>query len=95
MNQGILNKMTSGDTITQGDVWRNTKWMSRKTIKFYKQPTFLDVIIKRACSIVKKHVTRPHYSSETVENIKVLVNELNRLKTAVERGEATRSKEGK
>ena len=93
MNQGILNKMTSGDTITQGDVWRNTKWMSRKTIKFYKQPTFLDVIIKRAYSIVKRHVTRPQYSSETVENINMLVNELNRLKTAVERGD--RSKEGK
>jgi len=90
MNQGMLNKMTAEEEITQGDVWRNTDWMAHKTIKFYKKPTFLDVIIKRAHSIVTKHVTRPQYSSETVENIKVLVNELNRLKTAVERGEVKR-----
>ena len=95
MNQGMLNDMTKEDTITEGDVWRNTEWMAHKMTKFYGKQTFLDVIIRRAYSIIKKNVTRPQYSSGTIENIKELINELNRLKTAVERAEVKRVETGR
>jgi len=85
MNQGLVLSMTDENDITDGDVLRNTDWMAYKKAKKYNKETFLDVILKRATRIIRRHVTRPQYSSYTRDNICELLNELNRLKTAVER----------
>ena len=64
-------------------------YILRKHVKgrMHNHETFIDKQLKRATTIVRRQVTRPQYSSETQEVIRELINELNRLDSAIKRHE--------
>jgi hypothetical protein len=72
--------------LTEDDTARNNMWLrSVEEGALYDVPTFLDNQLVRARNIVLRHVTRPQFSKETRENIALLINELNRLDSAIKR----------
>ena len=80
MNNIYQDYISRNDEITNLDLLRG-----KMGAIFYNRETFLDKQLQRAINIMRKNVTRPQYSAQTQERIKELINELNRLDSAIKR----------